>query len=124
MLRSKPVTIAAILQFVFSLFAVVSTLPNLAHGATPEGGDVAGFVVTLLAFTAGVLGLVGAYGAWRNTKNGKVLAIVMNVVFVLLFLGGILFASPGVKLVSGALLLIPLLGIFLLLYRTSKPAAV
>ena len=124
MLRSKQVTIAAILQFAFSTFMVVTTLPNLSRGATPEGGEVAGFVVTLLSFTAGVLGLVGAYGAWRNTKNGKVLAIVMNLVFVLLFLGGVLFASPVAKLIAGALLLIPLLGIFLLLRHETKPVII
>ena len=121
MSRSKSVTIAAILQFAFSAFAVITTLPNLARGATPEAGEIFGFVVTLVTFTAGVLGLVGAYGAWRNTKNGKILSIVMNVVFVLLFLGGVLFASPGGKLIAGALLLIPLLGVFLLLYRASNP---
>jgi hypothetical protein len=123
MSRSKPVSVAAILQFAFSVFAVVSTLPNLARGSTPEGGEVFGFVVTLVSFTAGVLGLVGAYGAWRNTKNGKILSIVMNVVFVLLFLGGVLFASPGVKIIAGALLLVPLLGIFLMLYRSANTAA-
>ena len=123
MLRSKQVTIAAILQFAFSAFMVVTTMPNLSRGATPEGGELAGFIVTLVSFTAGVLGLVGAYGAWRNTKNGKILSIVMNVVFVLLFLGGVLFASPEVKVIAGALLLIPLFGVFLLLYRASNPVS-
>jgi hypothetical protein len=121
MTRSKSVTLAAILQFLLSAFLLVGTLPNLTHGATPEGGGVTGFVVTLLGFTASVLGIVAAYSAWRNTKNGKILALVVNVIFGFLFLGGVLFASPPATIIAGALLLVPILSIILLLWRTPGP---
>jgi len=78
-------------------------------------------MVTVLSFTASVLGIVAAIGAWMNMKWGKILAIVVNVLFGFLLLGAVLFASLAVKAVAGAMLVIPILIIVLLLWRTPRP---
>jgi uncharacterized membrane protein (DUF2068 family) len=124
MSRPKSITIAAILQFLWCGSMIVLSLPDLATGATPQAGGFSGYLVTVLSFTAAVLGLVAAYGTWMNTRGGKILAIVVNVLFGFLLLGAVLFASPPVKIVAGSLLAIPIFIIVLLLWRTSKPAQV
>ena len=121
MSRSKPITIAATLQFLWCAGGIIFSLPDLAKGATPQVGGFSGYMVTVLSFTASVLGIVAAIGAWMNMKWGKILAIVVNVLFGFLLLGAVLFASLAVKAVAGAMLVIPILIIVLLLWRTPKP---
>lgn len=122
MYRTKQTTIAAILQFLFYASTVVLTYPDLATGATPQAGGPSGYIVTVLAFTISVLGIVAAYGTWTDMKWGKVLALIVNVVFAFLCLGALIFASPIVKIVAGALVFVNALIIVLLLWSTSKPA--
>ena len=124
MSRSKSITAASILQFLWGVCVIVLTFPDLAKGATPQGGGQWGYIVTVLAFTAGILSIVAAYGTWTNMKWGKILGIVVNVVIGFLFLGAVLFASPPVKLVAGAVLLIPIFLIVLLLWRKPRPQQV
>jgi hypothetical protein len=120
MSRSKPVVTASVLQFLWSGAMTILTLPDLFQGAGSESGGASGYVVTVLAFTCGILGLVSAYGVWKNTRGGKILAIIVNVVLGFLFLGAVVFASAPVKLMAGVLLLIPVVIIVLLLWRDSR----
>ncbi|MFN8474298.1 MAG: hypothetical protein U0822_19040 [Anaerolineae bacterium] len=123
MIRPMTITIAAVLQFLWSACMIVFSLPDLAKGATTDRGGFAGYMVTVIAFAAGVLGLVAAYGTWRNSKAGRILALVVNAVFVFLFVGAVLFASPSVKMMAGVLLIIPVLIIVLLLWRSRQAVA-
>lgn len=124
MSRPQPITIAAILQLFWCAAMIIFTFPDLAQGATPQAGGLSGYMVTVLSFTGGILGVVSAYGTWMNMRWGKVLAIVVNVLFAFLLLGAVLFASPAAKLVAGAVLVIPIAIIVLLLWRTSKPVQI
>lgn len=124
MARSKSTTAAALLQFVWSACLIVLSFPALANGATSQAGGILGYLVTVLGFSVAILGIVAAYGTWMNMRRGKILGIVVNVFLGLFLLGAMLFASPPVKLMAGALLLIPILIIVLLLQRTHKIAPV
>ena len=62
-------TIAAILQWLISSLAIILTIPALAQ--SPNADDTPPFFVVLLAFAAGVPGLVSAYGVWRDQKWGR-----------------------------------------------------
>jgi len=57
-----------------------------------------------------------------NTKNGKILALVVTVIIGFLFLGGVLFAPPPATVLAGAMLLISIFIIILLLWRAPMPA--
>ena len=120
MSRSMPVTIAAILQFSLSAVLIIGTVPDLAQGATPQAGGFSGYMVTVCAFTAGVLGIVAGYSTWVNMKRGKILSLVVNVMVGFLLLGAVLFASPNAKIVAGAMLAVPIVSIILLLWRTPE----
>ena len=89
MKRTRQTTIAAILQFLLSAYAVVASIPILAQVATD---DAPPFVVMVLGFSMSVLGLVSAYGLWKNQRWGKILTIVLRAIDGLLALPGIFFA--------------------------------
>jgi hypothetical protein len=120
--RTKPVMIAAILQFLWSAGLTIMTLPDLSKGITVESGGAQGYLVTVLAFTAGIIGIVSAYGCWMNMRAGKILAILANLVLVFLLSGAVYFASPAVKLAASVLLILPIVIIVLLLWRNSSMA--
>jgi len=92
--RPKTYTVAAILQLLISGIIVVFAFPMLFQGpaAVEQAGDEpAPYFVIVLAFSLGLLGLVSAYGVWRNQKWGVVLTIALRAVDALLALPGILF---------------------------------
>jgi len=123
MQRPKTYTIAAILQLLISLFAIVLTIPELAQGST--AADAPPYFVVLLAFAAGILGLVSAYGVWQNQKWGVILTIVLRAVDGLAALPGILFAPTTFLWLSAiAGVLISALIIVLLLWPKPKLAPV
>ena len=98
--RPKTYTVAAILQLLISLLAVVWTFPILFQGSAAveqAGNEPAPFFIIVLAFSLGLLGLVSAYGVWRNQKWGVVLTIALRTVAALLALPGTLLA-PALQL--------------------------
>ena len=93
--RPKTYTVAAILQLLISGIIVVLAFPILFQGAAAveqAGDEPAPFFFIVIAFSLGLLGLVSAYGVWRNQKWGVVLTIALRAVAALLALPGILFA--------------------------------
>lgn len=124
MTRPKSLTAAAIIQFVWGAAILTLSFPDLAKGATPEAGGLAGYTVTTFAFAVAVLTMVAAWGIWTQSRSWRIIAIGVNVLGALPLLGAVLFASPTVKLMAGALLLVPVLLIVLLLARTSHPVQV
>jgi hypothetical protein len=89
--RPKTYTVAAILQLLISLFAVVYAFPLLFQGAAAvdQVGDQPPYFVIVLAFCLGLLGIVSAYGVWRNQKWGVILTIALRAVDILLALPGV-----------------------------------
>lgn len=97
--RPKTYTVAAILQFMLSVFGIVTGLPVLIQGAKPfdPAGNAPPYFIFVLGFSLGLLGLVSAYGVWRAQKWGVILTIVIRLVDGLSALPGLLFA-PTVAL--------------------------
>lgn len=119
--RPRAYTIAAILQLVVCGSIVALTLPNLTHG--PEQAlEGSSRYVDVIAFSTGLVGLVGVYGVWRNMRWGKVLTLAIDAIAVLLFVPPLFILPPLGKLVSAAYILIFGLIIVLLLWRTPAPA--
>ena len=87
--RPLPVTVAAIIQALFSLLSIVGPLLPGAEGVPA--------VVLYSGIVLGVAGLVASAGLWMLKKWGLMLTIVVNV------LGG-LSAAPGVGAAPNAAL--------------------
>ena len=126
--RPKTYTVAAILQFLVSVFSVISSVPLLVQGATAveQAGDSPPFFIAILGFGIGLLGLVSAYGVWRNQKWGVILTILLRAVDGLSALPGILFApTVGLKIMASLGVLLAIVVIALLLWPKPKlaPAA-
>src|SRR5260221_724558 len=107
--RSKPTTVAAILQFVLCASNIVLTLPDLAKGASTQSGGLAGYMVTVLNFAIGIVGVVTVYGIWKNMKWGKILAIAVDAVGVLLLVPAVMFVPPVGKVLAGGFIFCNLL---------------
>ena len=126
--RPKTYTGAAILQFLISVFSVMSSVPLLVQGANAveQAGDSPPFFIAILGFGIGLLGLVSAYGVWRNQKWGVILTILLRAVDGLSALPGILFApTVGLKIMASLGVLLAIVVIALLLWPKPKlaPAA-
>lgn len=116
--RPKTYTIAALIQLVVSLFSVVASLPQLVQGANTveQAPDSAPYFIFVLGFGIGLLGLVSAYGVWRNQKWGVILTILLRLVDGLSALPGILFAPTITLKISasvGVLIAIVVIGLLL-----------
>ena len=121
MSRPRSYTIAVALLALFCLLSLVFELPNLARGAAPVEGAPP-FVLTVINFTAAIVGLVAAYGAWWMQKWGVVLAIVVAALGILTALPAILFASLPLQLFAGLGVVWSAAIIVLLLRPTPQPA--
>jgi hypothetical protein len=123
--RPKTYTIAAILQFLYSVIGVVGAIPLLARGvtATEQAGDSPPYFIIVIGFIAAVLGIVSAYGVWRNQKWGVILTIILRAVDGLGALPGLLFAPTLVwKIAASAGVFAAIVIIALLLWPKPKPA--
>jgi uncharacterized membrane protein (DUF2068 family) len=115
--RPKTYTIAAILQFLYSAFIVVTAISLLARGATAteQAADSPPYFIIVIAFVVAVLGIVSAYGVWRNQKWGVLLTIILRAVDGLAALPGLLLAPTLMLKISawvgvlGAIVIIALL---------------
>jgi hypothetical protein len=125
--RPKTYTIAAILQFLFSVYAVVTSIPLLARGTTvtEQAADSPPYFIVMLGFIVAVLGIISAYGVWRNQKWGVILTIILRALDSLSALPGLLFAPTLMwKMVAGSGVLISIVIIILLLWPKPKLAPV
>jgi hypothetical protein len=123
--RPKTYTIAAILQFLYSVYTVAVVIPLLARGATAadQAADSPPYFILVIAFIVAVLGIVSAYGVWRNQKWGVILTIIVRAIDGLAALPGLLFAPTlMLKIDAWAGVLIAIVIIALLLWPKSKPA--
>jgi hypothetical protein len=124
--RSTALKIAAVLSFAMNAYSIIGALPLLAQGAAAanQGTDSPPYIVILIAVLMGVLGIVGAYGAWNQQRWGIVLTIVANLVNGLSAVPGILFApTPGLMVVAAVTVAVTALIIILCLWRERKPLA-
>ena len=123
--RPKTYTVAAILQLLISLFSVVWAFPILFQGAAAvdQAGDQPPFFIIVMSFGLGLLGLVSAYGVWRNQKWGVVLTILLSALNALSALPGLLFAPTFALQISAIFgVAISVVIIVLLLWPKSRLA--
>ncbi len=120
--RPQKYTISAIIQFVWCLMNVGLALMTLPQGAaaldTMEGP---GYFFTILNLIVGLAGLFSAYGVWKNQKWGVILTMVIEVIYGLTALPGLIFA-PTLESKIGAYIgvLIAVVVIALLLWPKPK----
>ncbi len=125
MTRSRSVTIAAVLLFAYNVYDAVQAIPLLAQGTATDGNmSKPPFAVSLLVFTLAILGIVAAYGVWRNEKWGKVLGLVVTALNILYTLIPLMVAPLPIKLIAGGFIMLNILVIWMLLRRESKSVAV
>ena len=91
MKRSRAVTAAAILTFTYSLLAVLSLFHAFVTQSVFIEEAGIGFAAFLLILFS--MGVVSAYGIWRNQPWGKILAIVTLTLNGLSAVPGMLFGS-------------------------------
>lgn len=122
MIRPKTYTIAAVLQLIVSLLAVLWGARDLMPGATPAE-DLPPYPVLLAAFAFGAIGLVSAYGVWQNQRWGVILTILVRALDGLLAAPGVLFApTPTMKFMASTGVLLSIVIIALLLWPRPRPA--
>ncbi len=125
MTRSKSMTIAAVLLFVYNVYDAMQTIPLLAQGTATDGNmSKPPFAVSLLVFTLAIFGIVAAYGVWRNAKWGKVLGLVVTALNILYTLIPLLVAPLPIKLIAGGFIVLNILILWMLLQRESTSVAV
>lgn len=117
---TKQITIAAILLFLSSAFGLI--LPILMPALIPEMVSLPYPALLLIVLPNGI-GLVAAYGVWKNQRWGKILAIILSALNGLLALPGVFFApSMTLWLIAIIGIAINIVVIVLLLWRTPKLA--
>ena len=127
MTRSIPVTIAAIILALSSLFGLATTIPALltpgVSSAGPESG-VPPFPALVIGLVLNSAGIVAAYGVWKNQKWAKIVSIFVSALGILLSLPGLLFA-PNImlKLIAAVGTAIGVLVIVLLMLRPAPRTA-
>ena len=92
--RSTALKIAAALSFLGGVYGIIFSLPMIAQGATAvnQGGEAPPYFVLLLGVILGVVGIVAAYGCWKQMRWGIILTIIVNLLNGLSAAPGILFA--------------------------------
>lgn len=125
--RSKNYTVAALLNLALSLQNVIFTLPALFDGAdaTDKSGDSPPFVVMVIAFALGLIGLISSYGVWKGQRWGVVVTIVINALNFLSAIPGVPFApNMALRLSAIATCVVSAAVIWLLLRRRKALAVV
>lgn len=123
--RSMPVTVAAVLTFLSSAYSVVFSIPVLARGvqSVTETNDTPPYFIMVLGLILGVLGIVAAWGLWRNQRWGKILTIAVIAIGALSALPGIFFApTTALWIAATVTVVIDILIIVLVLLPNRSPA--
>jgi uncharacterized membrane protein YccC len=102
--RSTALKTAAVLSFLLSAFSIILGLPLIAQGyeAVVQGGATPPYFVLMLAVILGVVGIVAAYGCWKQMRWGVILTIIVNLLNGLSAAPGILFAPTTQFFVSAS----------------------
>jgi hypothetical protein len=102
--RSTALKTAAVLSFLGSVYSIILGLPLIAQGAeaVDQGGAAPPYFVLMLAVILGVIGIVAAYGCWKQMRWGVILTIIVNLLNGLSAAPGILFAPTTLLFVSAS----------------------
>jgi hypothetical protein len=118
--RSTALKIAAVLSALMGMVSIVGSLPIIARGAAgvEQSADAPPYFILIIALLTGVMGIVGAYGAWNQQRWGIILTILANLVNRLSAAPGILFApTSGLLVAATVTVIVTILIIVLCLWR-------
>ena len=121
--RPKTYTSAALIQLAVSLWAVGDALNDLRQGAALAGEIPIGafYFFQALWLIIGLVGIVSAYGVWKNQRWGVILTMVTRGFEGLFALPGIFSTEPfAVKIPAFLFLTIAVVVIALLVWPKEK----
>jgi hypothetical protein len=121
--RSTALKIAAFLSALMGFISIVGSLPYIARGATAvsQSSDTPPYFILMIGLLTGVIGIVGAYGAWNQQRWGIILTILANLVNGLSAAPGILFAPNSMLLAAATVtVIVSILIILFCLWRERK----
>jgi hypothetical protein len=116
---------AAVISFLLSAINLFVSLTFVVQGAAAvnQGADGPPYFVELVLFVISVLGLIAAYGTWKQMRWGILLTIIINGVNLLSAAPGVLFAPrPWGLIASAVTILLSATAIVLCLLPDRRPA--
>lgn len=125
--RSTALKTAAVFSSLLSLANLVITLPIIMQGSAAVGQapNSPPYFIELALFVTSIVGLVAAFGAWRQMRWGVLLTIVVNAINLLSAAPGILFAPrPWGLAASGVTILLSVMVIVLCLWPARRSQTV
>ncbi len=124
--RSTALKIAAVISFLLGAMNGLGALTFVAQGAAAVNRSPAGppYFVEMILFVTGIVGVVAAYGTWKQMRWGIVLTILASLFNVFSAAPGILFAPrPWGLLASTVVVVLSVIILVLCLWRDRKLAA-
>ena len=117
--RSTALKIAAVLSFLLNAAMVIQVF--LLGAAFANQADGPGFAGVMFALVLGVVGVVAAYGTWKQMRWGIVLTIIVNLINGLTAAPGLLEAPTTFLFVNALIdVVLGVIIIVLCLWRDHK----
>ncbi len=123
--RSTALKIAAVISLLLSVLSIPVTLSFLAQGANAVNTSPAGppYFVEVILFVTSIVGVVAAYGTWKQMRWGITITILISCINLLSSGPGLLFAPRPVGLFASLVtVVLSILTIVFCLWRDPKPA--
>jgi hypothetical protein len=124
--RSTALKIAAVITFLVSVWDVIGSLPLIAQGAAALDESTPGppYFVLMLSFVLSIIGIVAAYGTWKQMRWGIILTIIIRLLGGLSAAPGIVFRpTPELFMSATFSVAVSIVVIVLCLWRDPKPAS-
>ncbi len=124
--RSTALKIAAVISFLLGATNSLGSLTFVTQGAAAVNRSPAGppYFVEMILFISGIVGIVAAFGTWKQMRWGIVLTILAGLFNVLSAAPGILFAPrPWGFIASTVVVVLSIIIIVLCLWRDRQPVA-
>ncbi len=123
--RSTALKIAAVISLLLSVLSIPGALYFVAQGATAVNTSPAAppYFIEVILFVTGIVGVVAAYGTWKQMRWGITITILINCINLLSSGPGLLFAPRPVGLMAALVtVLLSILAVVFCLWRDPKPA--
>jgi hypothetical protein len=123
--RSTALKIAAVVSFLTNASSIVSSIGTVRMAAAnPTAAGSLPYSFFVIGLIISVVGVVAAWGVWKQQRWGIVLTILANLISGLMAAPGILFApTPGIKAIAVTGVAVCTLIIVLCLWRDYQSAA-
>ena len=123
--RPTALKIAAAITIISFVLGFILGLPAMLRGPGPNGITAEGipFIAILIGNIPSVVGLVAAFGTWKQQRWGIILLIITSVVSGLIASPGILIRPSTAAFVVATIgVIVDIIVIVLCLWRSPKPA--